>query len=89
MIEVKHMIGPMWTVAGAPVVVEDPARAPEAVLREAASRVQGAGPWQINVTDGPESFVVQLNVDGSTRVLPSGSGNTADRRFLGFGRGRR
>lgn len=52
MIEVKHMVGPMWTVAGSPVVVEYPAGAPEVVLREAASRVQGAGPWQIGVTDG-------------------------------------
>ena len=64
-VEVAHLMGPMWSVAGRSVVVpagENPAKL---LLTEVAARVEGQGPWPVRVVDGSSVLDLVLGVDGS------------------------
>lgn len=64
-VEVAHMVGPMWSVGGHPVVVPPGAAAPATVLAHVASVVVAPGPWPVRVTDGALVLDLVMDTDGS------------------------
>ena len=78
-VEVAHLMGPMWSVAGRSVVVpagENPAKL---LLTEVAARVEGQGPWFVRVVDGSSVLDLVLGADGSVSSAASieGAGSSA------------
>lgn len=65
MIEVAHLVGPMWSVNGRPSVVPAGDSAPYVVMSHVASVVTEPGPWPVQVTDGDQVMELLLGVDGS------------------------
>ncbi len=63
--EVVHIVGPMWSVDGRPVVVLSGASAPAVVLAHLASVVVAPGPWPVRVTDGDLVLDLVLGTDGA------------------------
>lgn len=82
MVEVAHLVGPMWSVNGRPVVVPAEDSAPSAVIAHVASVVTEPGPWPVQVTDGDEVLELLLGVDGSVSepVIKPGRGGRRWRR---------
>lgn len=72
-VQVAHMVGPMWSVDGRPVVVPAGASAPAVLLAHVASVVVAPGPWPVRVTDGVLELDLVLGVDGSVSELSSGA----------------
>lgn len=64
-VEVRHMMGPMWSVEGRPVVVPAGASVPVFLLGVVAGVVAAPGPWLVRVLDGDEELKLLLGVDGS------------------------
>ncbi|WP_334173732.1 hypothetical protein [Sinomonas sp.] len=64
-VQIAHMVGPMWSVDGRPVVVPADASAPAVLLAHVASVVVAPGPWPVRVTDGALQLDLVLGVDGS------------------------
>ncbi|MDP9988610.1 hypothetical protein J2S98_003798 [Arthrobacter oryzae] len=71
MVEVAHMVGPMWSVNGRPVVVPAGSSAPSFVMAHVASVVSAPGPWPVRVTDGDLTLNLVLGVDGSVTEPPA------------------
>lgn len=72
-VEVVHVAGPAWSVAGHPVVVPSGADAPSVLLARARAAAMGRGPWLLRVADSAVVLLLVLRADGS--VVP------ASRRF--------
>ena len=70
-IEIAHMVGPMWSVNGHAVVVPPGTHAPSFVMAHVASGVTAPGPWPIRVTDGARVSDLVLGVDGSVTERPA------------------
>lgn len=70
-VEVAHMVGPMWSVDGRAVVVPAGVSAPSFVMAHVASVVTAPGPWQVRVTDGDSVLDLVLGVDGSVTERPA------------------
>ena len=73
MVQVQHMVGPMWSVGGRPVVVPPGSSAPAVLLAHVAAQVTAPGPWPVTVIDGENVLELVLGADGSVAAAPSGS----------------
>ena len=62
-VEVTHMVGPMWSVEGHPVVVPPGEAAPMVVLSQILCRDTRA--TAVHITDGGLRFSLKINADGS------------------------
>lgn len=71
MVEVAHLVGPVWSVDGRPVVVPVGDTASLVVMAHVASVVVAPGPWPVRVTDGNLVLDLMLGVDGSVTEPPA------------------
>jgi hypothetical protein len=71
MLVAAHLVGPMWSVDGHPVVVPAGDSAPPVVMAYLASVVVAPGPWPVRVTDGDLVLDLMLGVDGSVTEPPA------------------
>lgn len=78
-VEVAHVVGPMWSVDGRPLVVPPGAFAPAVVLAHVASVVVAPGPWPVRVTDGSLVLDLVLGVDGSVAEAGAGAPSAGKR----------
>lgn len=74
--QVQHMVGPMWSVDGRPVVVPPGSSAPAVLLAHVAALVAAPGPWPVTVNDGEHVLELVLGTDGSVVAASSGAATT-------------